>query len=412
MKKGFLSSYFEGVAVKRLSQVEADPKVSNQHEFNGSKELIKLFGRTTNKIKYKAQFLYLTNDEGDFESTDGSVTWYDSRVNHTTRSEHRLFYTSSDVSKKFSEGDLLLIGKKIDGDILVLAVEGGSTIENQILWLFGIEESDLNKFLYRDIEGNSQSDSKLNFTSRFILSELGIVIKETNENYLDLIISKFGEEKLPSTTIFSEFARSTMPEVSAIENPDQALFDWMEREEILFRTFERYLINKKIKDKIFDTNGVVDIDSFFSFSLSVQNTRKSRAGQALENHLEEVFIDNKINFSREKQTEKRKKPDFIFPNIESYHDQNFDESLLTMLGAKSTCKDRWRQVLSEANKIKEKHLFTLEPSISSNQTEEMKASNLQLVVPQQIFGTYNQEQQKWLLNLNQFLSLVKSKDSL
>jgi hypothetical protein len=241
---------------------------------------------------------------------------------------------------------------------------------------------------------------------------LGIVIKETNENYLDLIISKFGEEKLPSTTIFSEFARSTMPEVSAIENPDQALFDWMEREEILFRTFERYLINKKIKDKIFDTNGVVDIDSFFSFSLSVQNTRKSRAGQALENHLEEVFIDNKINFSREKQTEKRKKPDFIFPNIESYHDQNFDESLLTMLGAKSTCKDRWRQVLSEANKIKEKHLFTLEPSISSNQTEEMKASNLQLVVPQQIFGTYNQEQQKWLLNLNQFLSLVKSKDSL
>lgn len=66
MKKGFLSSYFEGVAVKRLSQVEADPKVSNQHEFNGSRELIKLFGKTTDKIKYKAQFLYLTNDEGGF----------------------------------------------------------------------------------------------------------------------------------------------------------------------------------------------------------------------------------------------------------------------------------------------------------------------------------------------------------
>lgn len=347
---------------------------------------------------------------GGFESTDGNVTWYDSRANHATRSEHRLFYSSSDVSKKFCEGDLLLIGKKIDGDILVLAVEGGSTIENQILWLFGIEEDNLNRFLYKDIEGNSQSDSKLNFTSRFILSELGIEIKETDENYLDLIISKFGEEKLPSTSIFSDFARSTMPEVSAIENPDQALFDWMEREEVLFRTFERYLINKKIKDKIFDINGNVDVDSFFSFSLSVQNTRKSRAGQALENHLEKVFIDNKINYSREKQTEKRKKPDFVFPNIEAYHDQNFNESLLTMLGAKSTCKDRWRQVLSEANKIKEKHLFTLEPSISSNQTEEMKASNLQLVVPRQIFGTYNQEQQKWLMDLNQFLSLTKQRE--
>jgi hypothetical protein len=31
-----------------------------------------------------------------------------------------------------------------------------------------------------------------------------------------------------------------------------------------------------------------------------------------------------------------------------------------MLGAKTTCKDRWRQVLTEAIKIPHKHLFTLE----------------------------------------------------
>jgi len=324
--------------------------------------------------------------------------------------KNKKFDQCNNVTRKFSEDSLLIIAKKSNKGILILAVEGKSTLENQILWLFGIEENNLSKFLYKDIEGNNQSDSKLNFTSRFILSELGIEIKETNEDYLDLIISKFGEEKLPSTSIFSEFARSTMPEVSAIDNPDQALFDWMVREEILFRTFERYLINKKIKDKIFDKNGEVDVDSFFSFSLSIQNTRKSRAGQALENHLEKVFIENNVFYSREKQTEKRKKPDFIFPSIESYHDQNFDSSLLTMLGAKSTCKDRWRLVLSEADRIKDKHLFTLEPSISSNQTEEMKASNLQLVVPQQIFGTYNQEQQKWLMDLNQFLDLVKTKN--
>lgn len=45
----------------------------------------------------------------------------------------------------------------------------------------------------------------------------------------------------------------------------------------------------------------------------------------------------------------------------------------TMLGVKSTCKDRWRQVLSEAKRIDNKHLATLEPGISENQTAEMQA---------------------------------------
>ena len=42
-----------------------------------------------------------------------------------------------------------------------------------------------------------------------------------------------------------------------------------------------------------------------------------------------------------------------------------------MLGAKSTCKDRWRQVLAEDEKISRKHLLTLEPGISEPQTHQM-----------------------------------------
>ena len=33
-----LSSYFSGIGVKKLSQVEVDPSISNQHEFNGIRE--------------------------------------------------------------------------------------------------------------------------------------------------------------------------------------------------------------------------------------------------------------------------------------------------------------------------------------------------------------------------------------
>jgi len=70
-----------------------------------------------------------------------------------------------------------------------------------------------------------------------------------------------------------------------------------------------------------------------------------------------------------------------------------------MLAAKTTCKDRWRQVLAEANKINNKHLFTLQPSITENQTDEMRQNGLQLVVPKDLKKTYKASQQSRLMTL-------------
>jgi hypothetical protein len=78
-----------------------------------------------------------------------------------------------------------------------------------------------------------------------------------------------------------------------------------------------------------------------------------------------------------------------------------------MLGAKSTCKDRWRQVLSEANRIKTKHLLTLEPGISDNQTSEMQAKSLQLILPKKLHETYKPAQRKKIMELNEFVVLVQ-----
>jgi hypothetical protein len=50
--------------------------------------------------------------------------------------------------------------------------------------------------------------------------------------------------------------------------------------------------------------------------------------------------------------EHKSKPDFIFPGIAEYHDPHFDLNKLTMLGVKTTCSDRWRQVLAEADRIR------------------------------------------------------------
>lgn len=73
------------------------------------------------------------------------------------------------------EGDLLLVVRKVDGNILMIAVQGGSTIENQLLWLFGIVEVD-RQFVRRDYE-DEREDIPLNFASRIIIEELGIEVE-------------------------------------------------------------------------------------------------------------------------------------------------------------------------------------------------------------------------------------------
>ena len=81
-----------------------------------------------------------------------------------------------------------------------------------------------------------------------------------------------------------------------------------------------------------------------------------------------------------------------------------------MLGAKSTCKDRWRQVLAEAAKIPSKHLLTLEPGITESQTNQMAAVNLQLVVPASIQNTYSSRQKMWLWSMRQFINEVRARN--
>ena len=142
---------------------------------------------------------------------------------------------------------------------------------------------------------------------------------------------------------------------------------------------------------------------------SVQNRRKSRVGSAFEHHIEEVFLRQGIRYDRTKITENKSKPDFIFPGIAEYREATFPIGRLSMLGVKSTCKDRWRQVLAEADRIDEKHLLTLEPGISTNQTDEMRVKKLTLVVPASMHASYSPAQRPWLLTFGDFIGLVSSR---
>jgi len=82
-----------------------------------------------------------------------------------------------------------------------------------------------------------------------------------------------------------------------------------------------------------------------------------------------------------------------------------------MLGAKATCKDRWRQVLVEASRIPNKHLCTLEAGISTQQTDEMQEEKITLVVPASLHATYTGRQLKQMLSITEFVQLVRQKQA-
>lgn len=403
VRRGLLSELFDGVVAKTLTLVETVTAKSNQHEFQGIKPFRQLFGEEDRR-RIVTRFIALSDDlEGRAE--DGFMSWSNVRKGKPRAPEFHLYYSGNAVTEGMKPGDTLFLAMQRDGSALVIVAPAGSTAQSQLIWLFGLSDQAKIDFEFRDI-GQDESQT-LGYAARYILDELGIEIEEAEDGRLDDLLEKFGLE-FPTTRVFSEFARATLPHVDPRDDADAVLMAWQEREELLFRRLERRIVAARLQAG-FLTGEHVDVDGFMSFSLSVQNRRKSRAGQSLENHLEALFLARNIQFQRGVETENRNKPDFLFPGQAAYRDPAFPTENLTMLGSKSTVKDRWRQVLSEAQRIENKHLLTLEPGISENQTDEMRTKHLQLVIPAKLHSSFRPAQQQWLSNVDSFIRLVETR---
>ncbi len=391
---GKLKDYITGASVKRLSAVECSPERSNQHELNATQGMRNYLG--DEETGYTANFIRLDDNEDKIETSAGNVKWYDARAAHATRSEYRFYYQNNPAIELAEVGDPLAIILKNNGQIVFVSAPEGSQSELELFELFGEQIS--SKFSVLDFSDNQE---EISTTKRFILEELGIEVKaDFGLNYLDHIEKRFGDLAFPKTKLFSQLARDICEPLNNYNTVDEAIIHWWDTEEAMFRQLEGVLIDRKL------TEGFADADDFLSFSQTVRQRRNSRAGNALENHLANLFSEKGIRHSWEPKTENNKKPDFLFPSIEEYRDQSFPADKLTMLGVKTTCKDRWRQVLTEADRIDNKHLFTLQPKISQNQTQEMITSKLQLVIPESIHSTYTQEQRSWLWNFETFIERV------
>ncbi len=322
--------------------------------------------------------------QNDIE-TDSVFTWYESK------GELRL--------TRFGRG-FSLLRPEYTGALFVFAKQANDYYDAYLL----NTEYDIQNFL--DAFGLTPAE-----TNRPI--ELDLVNPEVKEKAaIDAFISGLNVE-FPSSEEMSRAARIISYQVYLNKslmrsNPDKLLLDWTEEEYRLFRAIERSRYGNTV------SRGFSSVDDFITTANKVLNRRKSRAGKSLEHHLAAIFDGNNIRYTAQGVTEGNKRPDFIFPSVEDYHNSSFEISKLCILAAKTTCKDRWRQVLNEADRLRDgyKYLCTMQQGISSTQMDEMLAEKVILVVPKAYIKAYPPDKQERIWTIGNFVSYVKEMEAL
>lgn len=316
----------------------------------------------------------------DSFETDGCFTWYESK------NELRL--------TKFTRG-FPFIGAEFTGALFILIKNSDTDYEGFIL----NTEDEINSYL--DTFGLTPAE-----TNRPI--DFNIVTATAREQAAMEAFIVDLQVEFPSSDLMSSAARKIFFEAvpnrsQVITNPDRILLAWTDEEYKLFRALEHSRYGDTI-DK-----GFSNVEDFVAMANKVLNRRKSRAGKSLEHHLSAIFDENRLHYTAQAITEGSKRPDFIFPSDVAYHDFSFPVERLTSLAAKTTCKDRWRQILNEADRLRDrrKYLCTLQQGISAKQMDEMEAEGVILVVPKPYIQTYPKDHQGKIWPLHKFISYVK-----
>lgn len=330
--------------------------------------------------------------KGSNQDRWASIQWHDGKVTNNrfiyygtgTRNEYRItqFGRGFEYLHNDHTGDLFVLVKNDEEYYQGFVLTSGEEIE-EFLATFSLSPADTGKLIYKADEPTQPSE-----------------INKFQEFFESL------HKNFPSTEIMSKKAREIdlalyNRESEILTNPDKKIIAWSEVEYRLFKYIENALYSHSYE------KGFSTLDEFISAANSVLQRRKSRAGKSLEHHLSFIFTRNDLRFSEQPTTEENKKPDFIFPGISEYYTSTFPKNELFFLAAKTTCKDRWRQVLNEADRIATKHLFTLQQGISSQQLKEMEKYGVVLVVPDSNINSFPSDHRHKLLSLQNFIRLVR-----
>lgn len=317
--------------------------------------------------------------QGDFV-TESNFTYYSSKRELRITKFGRGF----DIINSDKTGSLFVLTKQSWDDYSAFILDTEDEIE-EFLSTFGISATETNCLF--GAGGVQRSTVEEQAIEKFIAS-LQVEFPETEAMSL--------AARTIADTVYNHIEYLTT-------NPDKKIIEWTNMEYVIFRAVEEHRYGKIVK------SGFATVEEFVSVANSILNRRKSRAGKSLEHHLEAIFDVNQIIYDSQAVTEGKKKPDFLFPSAVAYHDAMYPVDKLATLAAKTTCKDRWRQILNEANRLKDenKYLCTLQQGVSPTQMDEMQDEKVILVVPKPYISCYPKDRQNRIWTISRFISYIK-----
>ena len=366
---------------KFISANDAGATGAHQEGFYMPKNSIPLmFDSPGKKGENKEHFVRIYWQDSFF--TESRFIYY----GKSTRNEYRLtrFGRGFPLLKEDNVGDLFILCR-MDQDEYYGYVLCSDEDTEDFFAAFNLSPEQTNRLIEKELQYNPES-----------------ALRQLFDDFIKQYIS------FPQTTVMAEYARDCFNKAYSVgiklinEKPDNILLKWIDSEYELFKAFEIKLYSERIKTPFHD------VDELITFSNTILNRRKSRAGKSLEHHLSVIFNIVGLRYETQVVTEENKKPDFIFPGKYSYHDINYPNEKLVSLAAKTTCKDRWRQILNEADRIPVKHLFTLQQGISKNQLNEMYTNKVCLVVPDPYLTSFDKSFRERILTLSKFNGYVKN----
>ncbi len=115
--------------------------------------------------------------------------------------------------------------------------------------------------------------------------------------------------------------------------------------------------------------------------LSASQQRKARAGASFEHHIEQLLLDGNIPYEKQVVLESKRRPDFILPSLALFKSNKRAKETVVVLSAKTTLRERWKQVQSE---IENCCLFlaTVDENVAGNAIQDMHTLGIVLVVPE------------------------------
>lgn len=333
----------------------------------------------------------------DSHSDDRRVraVWYNNARRGGTRNETRL--------TRFGGSSSPLLNPESTGALAILAfrkISGGDSPDCRIWVCDGPPEEELAEHLIGAVEPTqavvwSHRRGRVSDVET-AASDCWLQARDIPRSWINSIPS--GEEIL-------RMAVRLRPEDKTLD-PDVRLLKRRACEYEVFRSIEEAVELPGIRQ------GFESIDAFVAHAQRILQRRKVRSGRSLELHARQILCEEGLrkgrDFDHGAESEPGRRPDFLFPSQADYRDPAFPRTRLRMLAAKTTCKDRWRQVLQEADRIPTKHLLTLQEGVSASQFSEMAECGVRLVVPERHIKCFAKEMRPRLTTFGDFIEEVRN----